>query len=110
MPILSSKLDAYSDILEDGKDVIYHNGKPENIASELLRIFKNEKLQNKLSKNIIKTVQNCGDIEKWSKVFLDRLEDLLKKEKPFIYHFIKNLWVLSYFFLYLYLERIFLKN
>ena len=110
LPILSSKLDAYSDILEDGKDVIYHNGKPENIASELLRIFKNEKLQNKLSKNIIKTVQNCGDIEKWSKVFLDRLEDLLKKEKPFIYHFIKKLWVLSYFFLYLYLERIFLKK
>ena len=26
LPILSSKLEAYSDILEDGKDVIYHNG------------------------------------------------------------------------------------
>lgn len=46
-----------------------------------MRIYKDKKLQNQLSKNIIKTVEKSGDLEKWSKVFLDKLEKLLKKRK-----------------------------
>ena len=110
LPILSSKLEAYADILEDGKDVIYHNGKPENISFELSRIYENKKLQIQLSKNIIKTVQIYGDIEKWSKVFIDRLEHLLKTKKVIHIPFYKKLMgAFILFFIFISRKNIFKK-
>ena len=110
LPILASKLEAYEDILEDGKDVVYHNGKPENISTELSRIFKNKKLQHQLSKNIVKTVQERGDIEKWSKVFLDKLENLLEKRKTIQIPLHKKLMGAFILFLIVVFRKFFLKK
>ena len=81
LPILTSKLEAYNDILKDNRDVIYHNGTPKNISHKISMIYNDKDMYAELSRNIKHTVKQNGNLEKWSNIFLDKFENIIKKEK-----------------------------
>ena len=81
LPILTSKLEAYNDILKDNRDVIYHNGTPKNISHKISMLYNDKDMYAELSRNIKHTVKQNGNLEKWSNIFLDKFENIIKKEK-----------------------------
>lgn len=80
-PMVLSDLKHYRDVFEDGVDVLYSDGTPQDISAKLKALYENKALRDALSARSRETVRRKANFDLWSGQFLNELRPLLDGER-----------------------------
>ena len=78
MPILTTRVRASNDYLEENKNCVFSTQEPSNISEKLIELIENKKLREDMSNNNIKLGKTLLP-ENIAKEFIEIYEDLMKK-------------------------------